>query len=48
MIGFSAGHDFQSCITPYQASVYVWNIGICGELDGLQHKVNTLTKIITL
>ena len=48
MIGFSAGYDIQSCITRSQAALYVWKIGICGELDGSQHKVNTLAKIITL
>ena len=46
MIGFSAGYDIQSCITLSQAALYVWKIGICGELDGPQHKVNTLAKII--
>ena len=47
MIGFSAGYDFQSCITPSQAALYVLKIGMCGELDGPLHKVNTLAKIIT-
>ena len=49
MIGFSAGYDIQSCITLSQAALYVWKIGICDELDGLQHihKLNTLAKIIT-
>ena len=48
MIGFSAGYDIQSCFTLSQAALYVWKIGIWGELDGPQHKVNTLAKIITL
>jgi len=47
MIGLSAGYDIQSSITFSQAALYVWKIGICGELDGPQHKVNTLAKIIT-
>jgi len=44
MIGLSAGYDIQFCITLCQAALYVWKIGICGELDGPQHKVNTLAK----
>ena len=38
MIGLSAGYDIQSCITLSQAALYVWKIGICGELDGPQLK----------
>src|SRR5688572_1434226 len=48
MIGLSAGYDIQFCITLSQAALYVWKIGICGELDGPQHEVNTLAKVITL